>query len=82
MFTSILTVIQIGGLRAYGTRDSNIAIRHNAEIAQNLENARQVARSEEGLQRQRQMLERAREHKRAREEYMLDALPTSSQFSP
>ena len=82
VFTSILTVIQIGGLRAYGTRDSNIAIRHNAEIAQNLENARQVARSEEGLQRQRQMLERAREHKRAREEYMLDALPTSSQISP
>lgn len=77
VFTSVLTVIQIGGLRAYGTRDSNIAIRHNAQIAQNLEDARQAARSEEGLQRQRQMLERAREHKRAREEYMLDALPSS-----
>jgi DnaJ-domain-containing protein 1 len=81
VFTSVLTVIQIGGLRAYGTRDSNIAIRHNAQIAQNLEDARQAARSEEGLQRQRQMLERAREHKRAREEYMLDALPASSQIS-
>lgn len=72
----VLSAIQILGVRAYGTRDSTISIQHSSKAAQNLEDARRAARSEEGLQRQRLMLERAREFKHLRSGESPEALPT------
>lgn len=78
----VLAVIQISGLRAYGTRDATLVLQHSAQAAQNLEDARRVARSEEGQLRQRQMLERAREQRRLREEHAALSASAADETSP
>ena len=64
---SIIATIQIDGAKQYSARDSSVAAQHTSMVARNLEQARMHARSEEGLLRQRLMLERAREIKKAKE---------------
>lgn len=65
---SIIATIQIDGAKKYSARDLSAAAQHTSMVARNLEQARMHARSEEGLMRQRLMLERARENKKAREQ--------------
>lgn len=71
---SIIATIQIDGAKKYSTRDSSAAAQHTSMVARNLEQARMHARSEEGLMRQRVMLERARENKRAKEQAQVPLL--------
>ncbi|KOS16178.1 hypothetical protein Malapachy_2939 [Malassezia pachydermatis] len=63
----ILAGVQIEGIKMYSTHDSSLAAQHTTMVANNLEQARRAARSEEGRLRQQLMLERAREKKRMRD---------------
>ncbi|WFD27217.1 hypothetical protein MNAN1_002213 [Malassezia nana] len=71
---SVIAAIQIDGAKKFSARDSGAAAQHTSMVARNLEQARMHARSEEGLLRQRLMLERARENKRAKEQAELPLL--------
>lgn len=63
---SIIAALQIQGIKTYSAIDSHAADQSTATAARNLEAARLAARSEEGMMRQRRMLERARELKQLR----------------
>lgn len=71
---SVIATIQIDGAKKFSARDSGAAAQHTSMVARNLEQARMHARSEEGLLRQRLMLERARENRKAKEQAELPLL--------
>lgn len=67
IIASILAFFHIEQARQFSQHDSELSSRYSRQVAWNLEQARESARSDEGILRQRMMLERAREAKRNRE---------------